>query len=405
MTVATGRVLVIGGGIIGMSVALSLQDRGFQVMVADRGDRPRPASWGNAGRIAVELSEPLASLKTLRSLPGSLFSRGGPIALPAAAIATWLPFGLRLLAASSPKRFKHGAAALNSLLAKALPAWRQRLSAIGAPQLLVETGHYSIWENPDLSLGGRNAWYRNSGAATAMELDPTELNRLRSLIRAPIAGSLKFLGTASVADPTDLCVAMQEAFLKQGGRLETCRLDVEAAKRLADLVVVAAGVDSADLLQAMGHLVPMIAERGYHIQQPGTSWPRDIPPIYFEDRSVVLTRFRSALRATSFVEFTRKDAAPDSRKWARLREHARDLGLPFDDNATQWMGSRPTLPDYLPAIGRSQKQRNVCYAFGHQHLGLTLAAITGELLAAQISNEPLSVDLQPFDIDRFAWRR
>ena len=401
MTVTTGPVLVIGGGIIGMSVALSLQERGFQVIVADPGDLPRPASWGNAGRIAVELSEPLASLKTLRSLPSALFSRGGPIALPAAAMATWLPFGLRLLAASRPNRFRHGAEALSALLAKALPAWRQRVSAMGAPELLVEAGHYSIWENPSRSLSGREAWYRNSGAATAMELDPPELNRLRGLIRAPIAGSLKFVGTASIVDPTDLCAAMQEAFLKQGGRLETCRLAVEAATRMADLVVVAAGVDSADLLQAIGHTVPMIAERGYHIQQLGTSWPRDIPPIYFEDRSVVLTRFRSALRATSFVEFTLKDAAPDSRKWARLREHARDLGLPFDDSATQWMGSRPTLPDYLPAIGRSQRQKNVFYAFGHQHLGLTLAALTGELLAALISNEPLAVDLEPFDIDRF----
>jgi D-amino-acid dehydrogenase len=391
----------MGGGIIGMSVALSLQDRGFQVIITDPGDLPRPASWGNAGRIAVELSEPLSSLKTLRSLPSALFSRGGPVAFPAAAMTTWLPFGLRFLAACSPKRFRHGAKALSSLLAKALPAWRHRLSAIGAPELLVETGHYSLWENPSLSLSGRNAWYRNSGAATAMELDPAELNRLRSLIRTPIAGSLKFVGTASIADPTDLCATMQEAFLKQGGRLETCRLDVEAAMRMAGLVVVAAGVDSADLLQTIGHTVPMIAERGYHIQQLGTSWPCDIPPIYFEDRSVVLTRFRSALRATSFVEFTLKDAAPDSRKWARLREHARDLGLPFDDSATQWMGSRPTLPDYLPAIGRSHRQENVFYAFGHQHLGLTLAAITGELLAALISNEPLPVDLQPFNIDRF----
>jgi D-hydroxyproline dehydrogenase len=405
MTVTTGPVLVIGGGIIGMSAALSLQDRGFQVIVADPGGVPRPASWGNAGRIAVELSEPLSSLKTLRSLPGALFSRGGPAALPAAAMATWLPFGLRLLAASSPKRFRHGAKALSSLLAKALPAWRHRLSAIGAPELLVETGHYSIWENPRSSVDGRKAWYHDSGAATAMELDPAELDRLRSLIRAPIAGSLKFVGTASIADPTDLCAAMQEALLKQGGRLETCRLTVAAATRMAGHVVVAAGVDSADLLQTIGHTVPMIAERGYHIQQPGTSWPTDIPPIYFEDRSVVLTRFRSALRATSFVEFTLKDAAPDSRKWARLRAHARDLGLPFDDSATQWMGSRPTLPDYLPAMGRSQSQNNVYYAFGHQHLGLTLAAITGELLAALISNEPLAVDLEPFDIDRFKWLR
>jgi glycine/D-amino acid oxidase-like deaminating enzyme len=400
---ASGSVVVVGGGVIGMCVALSLQDRGFDVTVADQDSATPPASWGNAGRIAVEPSEPLSSPATLRSLPKSLFFRGGPVGLPPSAIATWLPFAARFIAASTPKRFRYGTEALNSLLVQALPAWRRRLSAIGASELLIEAGHYAIWEHADSSASGRQAWIRKSGSATAMDLNSTEIDRLRSLLNVPIAGSLKSIATANIADPADLLTTMQKAFLKAGGHLDTCRLTLAAALQMADIVVVAAGVESADLLEAIGHTVPMIAERGYHIQQSGASWPHDIPPIHFEDRSVVVTRFRSALRATSFLEFTKKDAAPDARKWARLRQHARELGLPFDDSATQWMGSRPTLPDYLPAIGRSRRLTSVFYAFGHQHLGLTLAALTGELTAALVSEETAAVNLEPFDINRFAW--
>jgi D-amino-acid dehydrogenase len=87
--------------------------------------------------------------------------------------------------------------------------------------------------------------------------------------------------------------------------------------------------------------------------------------------------------------------------WQRLRRHARELGLPFDDKASEWMGSRPTLPDYLPAIGRSSRRASLYYAFGHQHLGLTLAAVTGEQVAALVCNEPPAIAVEAFSIDRF----
>lgn len=106
---------------------------------------------------------------------------------------------------------------------------------------------------------------------------------------------------------------------------------------------------------------------------------------------------------TSFVEFTTEDAPADARKWTRLRQHAAELGLPMDHRATEWMGSRPTLPDYLPAIGRCRRQGNLYYAFGHQHLGLTLAAVTGELAAEMVTAGRTTADLDAFDLERFGW--
>lgn len=116
---------------------------------------------------------------------------------------------------------------------------------------------------------------------------------------------------------------------------------------------------------------------------------------------MIVTRFAGGLRAASFVEFAARAAPPDPSKWARLRAHVAELGLPFDLPGEPWMGARPTLPDYLPAIGRSARARNLLYAFGHQHLGLTLAAITGELVGALAAGQPTAIDLTPFDPARF----
>jgi D-amino-acid dehydrogenase len=127
--------------------------------------------------------------------------------------------------------------------------------------------------------------------------------------------------------------------------------------------------------------VPLIAERGYHLHTPHTDWPADMPPIVFEERAMLVTRFRSGMRAAGLFEFGRADSPADPGKWLRLRHHLDALGVDFGSPVTSWMGARPTLPDYLPAIGWSRRAENLFYAFGHQHLGLTLAAITGERVA------------------------
>jgi len=178
-------------------------------------------------------------------------------------------------------------------------------------------------------------------------------------------------------------------------------LTLESGERLsADVIVAAAGVGSARLLEQIGHRAPIIAERGYHIQSESTDWP-DFPPVVFEQRSMIVSRFRSGLRAASFLEFGREHAPADPRKWQRLRSHVQALGISFANPGSEWMGARPTFPDYLPAIGRSTRAGNLFYAFGHQHLGLTLAAVTGELIGALVTGDEPLLDPAMFTLDRF----
>ena len=405
---------VVGGGIVGLASALELQRRGLSTVLFDPVMLPRSASWGNAGHIATEQVEPLASPGALASLPRRLFSRGGPAAFPLRDISAWLPFGLRLLRASRRQRFTAGTAALKSLLAGALPAWRRLTDATGTGGLLVDDGHYIVWETREGAQAGRAHWARSdTGTASFHELGGEESSRIAALTGGSVVDGLRFAGTGRVRDPGELHDALSRAFVRSGGvwrregviRIE--QVKSRARLRLArgeslepDVILIAAGVASATRLRPLGHRAPIIAERGYHIQAESPAWP-DMPPVVFEERSMIVSRFHSGLRAAGFVEFSRVGSPPDPRKWQRLRAHARALRLPLGSEPSEWMGVRPTLPDYLPAIGRSRRVDNLLYAFGHQHLGLTLAAVTGELVAALAAGAPPATDLAPFALERF----
>ncbi len=412
--------LVIGGGVVGGASAMALQSRGFAVTLLDDAAPISPASWGNAGHIAIEQVEPLASLATLKGAPGRLLSRRGGLSLPLSDAAVWAPFLARLILASGPRSFASGTAALRPMLARAMPAWTRFVAALSAPDMLRRDGHFIVWTDARRAKLGAEAWLRgNTGAADFRAVDAVELGWLNDLVRRPIGGALRCIGSGQIADPGDLAGALRTRLAAQGCNLRVGRaraVEIEAgtawvrlhddARLCADQIVIAAGVASRPLMESIGHRVPMIAERGYHVQYPSAGWPSDMPPVVFEDYSLIVTRFRSGVRAAGFVEFGAADRPADPAKWGHIRRHVRDIGLSLEGPGETWMGARPTLPDYLPAIGRSRRANTLLYAFGHQHLGLTLAPITGEIIAALANNQTATMPLEPFDLGRFerGWR-
>jgi D-amino-acid dehydrogenase len=414
MAKVRGELLVVGGGVIGLSAALRLQAEGLRATVIDTGSEAA-ASWGNAGHIALEQAEPLASPATVRSAVRRCFAFGGAMDLPLSEAPTWAPWAMRFLGAAQPRRFEAGRRALGGLLAEAGPAWRRLAADIGAGNLYAETGHIVVWPTPGAAEAGRRAWAKaDIGTTRFHDLDAETLDALGDRLKARPAGGIRFEGSGRIRDLPDLKARLEAAIEGGGGTLrrdEVVRLEVGDGRagvvlangeRIApDLVLVAAGARSGRLMAGAGYRVPIIAERGYHLHDPGADWPQDMTPLVFEDRSLIVNRFQDGLRCSSFVEFARPETPPDLRKWARLRRHAAELGLPFGPSAREWMGARPTLPDYLPAIGRSRRASNLAYAFGHQHLGLTLAAVTADALARAVAGGEGTVSLQPFDVERF----
>ncbi|SFG35784.1 D-amino-acid dehydrogenase [Novosphingobium sp. CF614] len=415
MNVRTNKdTVVVGGGIIGLTCALALARRGAAVTVFEPDARRSAPSWGNAGHVAIEQVMPLASPAMIRSAPRRLFALGGALALPPGQWRAWLPFARDLLHASSPARFARGAAALGPLLAEAMPAWRRLAASLPGPPLLREEGHFIVWESKRRAEHGRRAWaVAETGTARWREAEAAERGRLSALSSA-IAGAIRFENTGQIASLPRLADVLEAALGAAGGRIVRANAALQAADGgvaiaidggpawVPERLILAAGVRSAALLAPLGLRAPIIAERGYHIRARDHDWPAGLPPVAFEDRSMIVTCFESYAQASSFVELAHPDAPPDPRKWDRLESHVAALGLPLRGPFERWMGPRPTLPDYLPAIGRARDAANLFYAFGHQHLGLTLSAITAEGVAALAGGDEPPIPLAPFALERFS---
>lgn len=406
------RVIVIGGGVVGLSIALSLQAQTHEVVLVEAEEEGRSASYGNAGHLAIEQVEPLASMEMVYSAPKRWFMRGGALSLPPQGFAQWAPFLLKLLPAARPERFEQGKAALKALMIEAMPAWKRRVRDLGMEDLLRENGHFVVWETPESARAGLAAWRaKDTGTARWLPVTDSEMAQVSSLVQKKIHGAIRFENTGQIADTACLLEVMRDRFHARGGTVRydrTGAVSVEGTSAFArtgsgdsltgEAVIIAAGIGSRPLMEGLGYRVPLIAERGYHIQSTGHGWPEGFPPVVFEDRSLIVTGFESGLRVAGFVELNRADALPDPRKWRKLRQHAAALGLPLDMQTQEWMGARPTLPDYLPAIGKSDRADNLYYAFGHQHLGLTLGAVTGEMVAGMLQGQPVP---SAFSINRF----
>lgn len=407
--------VVVGGGAVGTAIAQTLQLSGFTVSLIDPCDAQRPASWGNAGHIAIEQIAPLASVATLRGVPRRLVAAHGGLSLPLRALPQWLPFSVRFLLAARPGRAAAGKEALRQLLADAMAAWERYAVQLRQPGLVRADGHFIVWSHPAAAERGRRNWLEaDCGQAYFREASADEYTQLRMLTVKPIAGAIRCVGSGQIADLDVFATAARAAFLAAGGvtirsravRLahEAGRVRVELASGRhldADHVIVAAGVGSRPLLEQLGHRVPLIAERGYHVQFGAQRWPQALPPIVFEEDATIVTRFQDVVRASSYLEFNRPTAPADPHKWDRIEAVTREWGLPLAPRVSTWVGSRPTFPDYLPAIGKSRIADNLYYAFGHQHLGLTLAPITAELMGEMIRGGGNADHLGRFDLARF----
>jgi glycine/D-amino acid oxidase-like deaminating enzyme len=169
---------------------------------------------------------------------------------------------------------------------------------------------------------------------------------------------------------------------------------------VVDAAVVCAGVASRPLLEQFGLNAPLQAGRGYHVEIPGHAPFLDAPVVYSREHLIV-TPMSGRLRASSFLEFSAADAPSDPRKPERLRRMLRAQGYSCEPEGESWVGSRPVLPDYLPGIGRASGPAKLFYAVGNQHIGLTTAPATGDLVADLVAQRAPRIAIAAFDLRRF----
>jgi D-amino-acid dehydrogenase len=382
-------VVVIGCGAIGACTALELARRGVSVTIVDRG--PEPAwgcSAGNAGLITPGHSLPLASPENLRQGLLWLPRRDSPLRLaPRLELVPWLA---RYVAASTASRAERGGRVLAELAAKSLEL-HAGLAANGLDTGFRRSGCLYVYES-------QGAFERSSmpgkllGADEARELEPG--------LRGEIAGAF-YEPNEAICEPRRFVFAVVRAAKEAGAKMQL-RTDVRRISDLrADRVVVAAGAWTGRLVP-----VPVVAGKGYHVDlasAPGD--PR--MPVFAQEARVIATPFSDRLRLAGTLELCGLESRfGPSRVEAVRRAGERLLGpLPRDRDLEVWAGLRPCTPDGLPVLGPVAGAENVVVASGHATLGLTLAPITGRLVAEFVTGQRPSIDLAPLSPDRFRMRR
>ncbi|MDO5089909.1 MAG: FAD-dependent oxidoreductase [Cardiobacteriaceae bacterium] len=408
--------VIIGAGIIGLAIAVTLCREGVDVLLVEAEEAPcRGASRGNAGHIATEQVYPVADAAMLREIPKMLLDPLGPLRIDWRYLPRLLPWALKTAANLRAAPYAKSHAALLAINNHSLNAWRAFAKHWQLEDLLHVEGSLLTCEKTTTAnkLRAHGATLNALGIPSHY-LDARELHEREPALAANQLGALFFPDTAHVSDLDAMSSRLLQHFLAMGGRLQThCRilggqitdsgiiLASEQGEIRAARVVIAAGAFAKPLVKNLtGIRVALDTERGYHLMLPSETQRLSIP-VSSADRRFIMTPMTGGLRLAGTVEYAGLSAPPNMARAHNLLPLAQGMfHAPLDATAASpWMGCRPTTSDSLPVIDR---QGSVYLAFGHQHLGLTQAAITAEAMAALFFERPPPLNLAPFALQRFA---
>ncbi len=408
------EVIVIGAGVIGLSTALMAQARGLSVTVVDREGPAAGASAGNAGAFAFTDILPLASPGILRKAPKWLLDPLGPLSIPPAYALQIAPWLFRFWRACSPRAVAASTTAQTRLMDLSRAELEPFLAATGTLGMLRKDGNLQVYESEREFRASLPGWqareahgieFRHMTAADMAALQPGLSPRFIKGTFTP--------GWFSIADPKDYVLALADRFRAQGGTIltaEVTRLEPHESgvyirtndrSLSADKVVIAAGAFSHRIAASLGDRIPLETERGYNTTLPPGAFDLRCQ-MTFGGHGFVISRLSSGIRVGGAVELGGLSLPPNYKRSEAMLQKAKAF-LPDlkTGGGTQWMGFRPSLPDSLPAIGRSKASPRVIHAFGHGHLGLTQSAGTARLVADLLTDQTPPVDLTPFSPQRF----
>lgn len=414
MTDSPRRAVVLGAGIVGVTAGLALQRAGFAVTVVDADAPGRGCSYGNGGAISPDMCVPIALPGMLRRVPRWLLDPLGPLVVRWSALPAVLPWLIRWIRAGRIDRVEAAAAAMRALHATSYDRYQEILGS-RAHGLIEMTGQIYVWQSdrPGATEALAQSLRERHGIETRT-LAAHEIRQMDPALAPSFTRGLHFPENGHTVNPLRLVETLAGMLMEGGGAILRRRalgfqLGPGGAQRLAcedgtidgDVFVVAAGIASRDFARALGDRVPLAAERGYHVMLPD---PGIRPRIKISNREHMfgLTPMEHGVRIAGTVEIAEPDAPADDRRPRAMLDVAKRMypGL-REDGAEFWMGCRPSTPDSLPIVDRASRARNVIYAFGHGHTGLTGAPVTAELVAALAADRPPPIDPAAFSMGRF----
>ena len=408
------KVGIIGAGIQGISNALFLQKKGYEVSIFDRDEPGSPvASYGNAGHFSPYASLSLNRTDILADIPAMLLSSTGPLALKWNYVPKMIPWFIKFILNTSKKNMMHTAKNMHQILDLALPAYDELFDEVDINDLVENKGILYIWNEKDLKSRELEIKVRNELGVKQQLVSKSEIHDLEPNIKPFYHGGVYYPYARHARNPKKILLKFFELFLKKGGNFNKTNIqDIQfiderpvlkndTQKFTFDKVVIACGAFSKKLTDKLDEKIPLDTERGYHIHFKDCDHLLS-RPVIFSNRGFGITPMEQGLRVVGTVEFGGLKNPLSKSRIKNLIDNAKYMLGDLPDHEDEWLGFRPTLPDFLPVMGPSKNHKNIFYCFGHHHLGWTLGPISGKIVSGMIAKENTNLNLEPYSSSRFS---
>ena len=408
---------IIGSGIQGVCIGLQLIKKGIPVTLFDRNDplskNFHPASYGNAGHFSPYSVLQFNRTDILYDVPKMLFSSYGPLALKWNYVPKMITWFLHYIKNCNKKSMLHTAKSMNQILSLSNDAYEEIFKEIDMTNLIEKKGIIYVWTKKNLKSRELEIKTRKDLGIEQKLLTQKEILELEPNLKPVFDAGVIYENAMHAKDPQGILKKIFKLFIDKGGKF--IQENILSLKQISEnqtiikstnqeyafeKTVIASGAFSKNLTDQLGENIPLDTERGYHVHF------KDMEhlisrPVIFLDRGFGMTPMNQGLRAVGTVELGGLKNPPSKKRIDYIVKCAKELLPQLKTHEDEWLGFRPTLPDFLPILGPSLKNENIIYAFGHHHLGWTLGAITGKIISGIVAGEKTNLDLSPYSSKRF----
>ena len=407
------KVGIVGAGIQGVCNALFLQKKGYHVTIFDRDEPGNSASYGNAGHFSPYAAIPVNRPDLIQDLPLMLASSTGPLALKWNYVPKMIPWFIKFLMNCSKKKMMHTAKYMHQILDLSLSAYDELFDEIDLEGLVIKKGMLYLWDDKNLKSREFEKNIRNELGIKYQMVNKKEIHDLEPNIKPFYHEGVFYEYARHARNPKKILLKLFQNFINKGGKFLKLNINdlnfdedkpvirSETQRFIFDKLIIACGAFSKRLTDKLHENIPLDTERGYHVHFQDYDHLISRPIVYL-NKAIAMTPMEQGLRVVGTVEFGGLKNPLSKSRIKNLIINAKNMfdGLP--EHKDEWLGFRPTLPDYLPVLGASKNYKNVYYSFGHHHLGWTLGAISGKIISNMIANENTNLELGPYSSQRFS---
>ena len=406
------HIAVVGAGIVGICSAYFLNKSGFQVTLIDKNDPASMTSYGHACTFADYACVPINSNNLFKDVPSMLMRSDGPLSIDFFYMIKNLDWVLKFLRNSSKNNVNKISEALGNILKSASVSYDEIFSDIDVSQFIKNEEAIYLYKNELAYLKAKRAnEIRKKNGVEIKILSQSDVLDLEPNLAPVFHNGQLFIGSRHTTNPSAISKKIFESFINNGGifikqNIENIipneslvSLNYNNNNYNFDKVVICAGSWSNNLTKKFGENFPLDTERGYHVMFDNHDLINR--PLGWSHSGFYLVQLQEGLRAAGTVEIAGLSKPKNEKRTKMIEAQARKLLPQLNDVKSTWLGFRPTLPDSLPIIGKSQKHKNIIYGFGHQHIGWTLGAVTGKIINTLCDDRQPNINIEPFSPNRF----